>query len=314
VIQRYFIYTNGPRIGEKVVLSADGQISIGRGPTNNIVLNEKKVSRFHAVVTQDDLGDCYIEDLQSTNGVYVNDNRITERTLLRSGDKVQIGRNLFSFIVDDVMDAPSADIPKGGRTEIHDIASEGCILSGRIEELGLADLLQTLNRNKKSGKLVIQVGDSGGPKQTVGSIEIKQGNPVYAETVQVKGEKALYRLFRISKGYFNFLMLTEANYTSGLGQLDQTLSLENILLEAYRQIDEIKKLEGAFPNSDLTFDLNHKADLPLGDLKPEMLPLFQAILSRRSFQEILDSSPLTDLETMQLMYDLLQKQLIKKAS
>lgn len=63
---------------------------IGRDATNQIVLNDEKVSRRHAQLTVQDNGQVMIKDLGSVNGTFVNGNRITE-SYLNSGDVVKCG-------------------------------------------------------------------------------------------------------------------------------------------------------------------------------------------------------------------------------
>jgi peptidoglycan hydrolase CwlO-like protein len=70
---------------------------IGRGPDNELVLDTKHISRYHAVLLA---GPAYtsIEDLNSTNGVFVNGKRVS-RHALKDGDRVTIGRTQFRFSV-----------------------------------------------------------------------------------------------------------------------------------------------------------------------------------------------------------------------
>ena len=72
---------------------------IGRGPDNEIVLDTKHVSRYHAVLLAGPVNTS-IEDLNSTNGVFVNGKRIT-RQVVRDGDRVTIGRSQFRYTVRD---------------------------------------------------------------------------------------------------------------------------------------------------------------------------------------------------------------------
>lgn len=90
------VVVKGAHRGECVRL-ADAPITIGRAKTAQLALNEDtKVSHVHARITPFD-GDRYIlEDLSSTNGTFVNDERI-EQIPLRSGDLVRIGRSLLIF-------------------------------------------------------------------------------------------------------------------------------------------------------------------------------------------------------------------------
>jgi hypothetical protein len=72
---------------------------IGRGPDNEVVLDTKHVSRYHAVLLAGPVHTS-IEDLNSTNGVFVNGKRIS-RQALKDGDRVTVGRTQFRYTVRD---------------------------------------------------------------------------------------------------------------------------------------------------------------------------------------------------------------------
>lgn len=74
----------------KVVQLDQSALSIGRKPGNNILLDERNVSRHHARLIRS--GDAVeIEDLNSYTGVLLNGERVTGRAPLNEGDRVQIG-------------------------------------------------------------------------------------------------------------------------------------------------------------------------------------------------------------------------------
>lgn len=73
-----------------------GSTTIGRLTDNDIVLDSPKVSRHHAVIV--DTGTSYIlEDLRSSNGVHVRDQRIRSAAPLQDGDKIRICDYEFTF-------------------------------------------------------------------------------------------------------------------------------------------------------------------------------------------------------------------------
>jgi len=83
------IQENDPAMSTVVPLRKS-ELTIGRKPGNTILLAERNVSRFHArLIRAKDVVE--LEDLNSHNGVLLNGQRITGRTLLREGDKFQIG-------------------------------------------------------------------------------------------------------------------------------------------------------------------------------------------------------------------------------
>ena len=82
------------------------ELTIGRHNTNTIQIDEAAVSGSHARLLVEknkyleNLNDVYIEDLKSTNGTFVNDNRIDGRFRLNNNDVVRIAWNVFKYIDD----------------------------------------------------------------------------------------------------------------------------------------------------------------------------------------------------------------------
>jgi hypothetical protein len=72
---------------------------IGRGSDNEMVLDTKHISRYHAVLLAGPVHTS-IEDLNSTNGVFVNGKRVS-RQILKDGDRVTVGRTQFRYCVRD---------------------------------------------------------------------------------------------------------------------------------------------------------------------------------------------------------------------
>jgi signal transduction histidine kinase len=80
--------------GRRVELS-EPTIGIGRDSTNTIKLHDTEISRRHAEIHINETG-CQWIDLGSSNGSFINSSRV-DRHLLRSGDRVQVGRTLMIF-------------------------------------------------------------------------------------------------------------------------------------------------------------------------------------------------------------------------
>lgn len=88
------VVERGPRAGLSFLLK-EGNTTVGRHPESDIFLNDVTVSRQHCrfMVGGDSVS---IEDSGSTNGTYVNDERV-DSAVLKAGDEVLIGR--FHFVV-----------------------------------------------------------------------------------------------------------------------------------------------------------------------------------------------------------------------
>ena len=72
-------------------------IIIGRSRNSDIVINDPHVSGSHAQLIIDDDGSCFINDLSSSNGTFVNGERINGVSQLRAGDFVVLGGSHFDW-------------------------------------------------------------------------------------------------------------------------------------------------------------------------------------------------------------------------
>jgi hypothetical protein len=80
---------------------ANDRTVIGRAVDGDIVITSKRVSREHTQIYREGWR-IYVDDLGSTNGTYLNNERISEPMQLRDGDKIQVGDVLFTFHDPDV--------------------------------------------------------------------------------------------------------------------------------------------------------------------------------------------------------------------
>lgn len=82
-----------------------GTVTIGRKPDNDVQLDDPTVSAHHAkIVTY--FQSSYIQDLDSTNGTFVNGRRVRMHTL-HAGDRVNVGK--FELMFDGAIQAPASD-------------------------------------------------------------------------------------------------------------------------------------------------------------------------------------------------------------
>ncbi len=107
----------------KLVVSLDGVVikevqitkdktTLGRRPYNDIVIDNLAVSGEHAVLQM--VGaDVFIEDLNSTNGTYINGKAI-KKQLLTHNDTVEIGKYKIKYLVDEGGDYEKTMIMRPG--------------------------------------------------------------------------------------------------------------------------------------------------------------------------------------------------------
>ena len=125
----------------KLVVSLDGVVikevqitkdktTLGRRPYNDIVIDNLAVSGEHAVLQM--VGqDVFIEDLNSTNGTYIN-GKAVKKQLLAHNDTVEVGKYKIKFMADDSVDYEKTMIMKPGAMS----GAGGYTSSGRASGFG----------------------------------------------------------------------------------------------------------------------------------------------------------------------------------
>ncbi len=123
----------------KLVVSLDGVVikevqitkdktTLGRRPYNDIVIDNLAVSGEHAVLQM--VGaDVFIEDLNSTNGTYINGKAI-KKQLLTHNDTVEIGKYKIKYLVDEGGEYEKTMIMRPGGSAPPPFASAGATASG----------------------------------------------------------------------------------------------------------------------------------------------------------------------------------------
>lgn len=107
----------------KLVVSLDGVVikevqvtkdktTLGRRPYNDIVIDNLAVSGEHAVL-QLVAGSVFIEDLNSTNGTYIN-GKAVKKQLLQHNDTVEIGKYKIKYLIDEGSDYEKTMIMRSG--------------------------------------------------------------------------------------------------------------------------------------------------------------------------------------------------------
>ena len=289
-------FISGKYQGGEFPIAAEKQIIVGRSSDLDMVLVEDMVSRKHARIAMQG-EQIWIEDLGSTNGTFVNGEKI-KRARLKEGDRVLIGTSILKVISGDApRDATEA------KRELENVAqarrtSQQRTMSGSIEEVPLPDLLQLFGTSKKSGVLVIRTEDD------VGRIHLKKGNVAYAiinDLDDVQPLKSLYRMLTWQKGLFDLDPPEEREFPS-----EMNTSVQELLMDGMRQLDEFNRIRGELPELSARVLVNAPLIPPLRDLKPAELDVLQLAHNCGVFETVLNKSLATDLETAEIVLKLIK--------
>src|SRR5262245_24784788 len=88
------VHRSPPRIGQR--FRFERSVVLGRGPLCDVVLPESSVSRRHAQISVAD-GRCFLADLGSGNGTFLNGKPVAEAEPLSDGDEFRVGVAAFEF-------------------------------------------------------------------------------------------------------------------------------------------------------------------------------------------------------------------------
>ena len=293
-------FISGKYQGGEFPVTTDKQILVGRSSDLDMVLVEDMVSRKHARITmqQDQI---WIEDLGSTNGTFVNGEKI-KRARLKEGDRVLIGTSILKLIAAD--SAPESTTSQtDAKQSLESVAqqrrtSQARTMSGAIEEVPLPDLLQLFATSKKSGVLIIRTEDD------VGRIYLRKGNIYHAvinDLDEVPATKALYRMLTWQRGLFDLDPPDERQFSN-----EVDLTVHEVLMEGLRQLDEFERIRPELPDLNARLTLAAPMIPPIRDLKPEELDVLQLAHNYGHVETVLNKSLATDLETVTILLKLLK--------
>jgi hypothetical protein len=298
-------FISGKYQGGEFPLRMEREIIIGRSSDLDMVLVEDMVSRKHARISTQG-GHCVIQDLGSTNGTFVNGEKI-KKVRLKEGDRILIGTSIIKVVAVEMDDATAAASEEEARAKLESAGARrqptsGKPMTGAVDEIPLPDLLQLLSTSKKSGVLTIR-SDRG-----TGRILLRKGQIYYAsidDNFAMKPQKAIYRLLTWTSGSFELEAPDERQVIEEI-----TESTESLLIEGMRQMDEIKRLEHELPPHEAHLAVPTPLAGKLRDLGHNELDVFQHVLDHGSLQAVLDSFEGSDLDAYQTLVTLLQKEFV----
>ncbi len=294
-------FISGKYQGGEFPLPEEGEIVIGRSSELDMVLVEDMVSRRHAkiTVTNDQI---FIQDLGSTNGSFVNGEKI-KRARLNEGDRILIGTSIIKVIATegpaslDEAKAHLEDVAAGKRT------SQVRTMTGSIGEVPLPDLLQLFSASKKSGTLVVRTDND------TGKIFLDKGRVVFSvinDNYDVSPVKSFYRIITWTEGTFDMAAPEDREFLDPI-----EMSTEGLLMEAMRQLDEVRRLGPDMPPLSSSVTLASPLIPPLRELAPDELDVLQLAHNYAHVEAVLNKSLASDLETSGILVKLIKAGYLK---
>jgi pSer/pThr/pTyr-binding forkhead associated (FHA) protein len=295
-------FISGKYQGGEYPLADSGEVVIGRSSELDLVLIEDMVSRKHARLTLQP-GQITISDLGSTNGTFVNGEKV-KRARLKDGDRILIGTSILKLVsvtrqAGAAMDARAAQENLERTAEAQEKRAGGrSAVQGRLEEVPLVDLLQLLSTSKKTGAIVIN-GYRGG------RVHLRAGKVVSAvidADPTLPPRKALFRMVSWAQGGFEFVP-QEGDLPPMPDEISE--GTEQLVMEAMHQVDELAR--GDLPAPTAAVGIAMPLGPRLSELSHEELDLLQLVHNYGVVQAVLDRARGSDLEVSEKLLALLQR-------
>ncbi|HET9754330.1 MAG TPA: DUF4388 domain-containing protein [Myxococcales bacterium] len=294
-------FISGKYQGGEYPLSDNGEVVIGRSSELDLVLIEDMVSRKHAKLTLQP-GQVTISDLGSTNGTFVNGEKV-KRARLKEGDRILIGTSILKLVGRQAgapaIDAKAAQENLERTAEAQEKRAGGrSAVQGRLEEVPLVDLLQLLSTSKKTGAIVIK-GYRGG------RVHLRAGKVVSAvidADPTLPPRKALFRMVSWTQGGFEFVP-QEGDLPPMPDEIAE--GTEQLVMEAMQQVDEMAR--GDLPAPTAAIGIAMPLAPRLSELSHEELDLVQLVHNYGVVQAVLDRASGSDLEVSAKLSALIQR-------
>lgn len=200
-------------------------LTLGRGSTCGLVLPHPGVSRTAAIVRV--AGRELVFEDRSTYGSYVNGQRVLTRPL-QVGDALLIGPYEIKVrSTDEVRGKTISEAEETRPLQSFSSLPSADAMSGRLEKSSLAEVLQAIEFNQKTGTLeVFADGDRSG------QLVVYEGSPMFATFGDLEDEAAVCAMIAQRRGYYTFRSKIEA------GERTLKTTITGLLLEANRRLDE----------------------------------------------------------------------------
>jgi hypothetical protein len=178
-------------------------------------------------------------------------------------------------------------------------AKEAPALSGKLSEMGLVDLVQTLELGRKSGAMRVEAAGVSG------ALWLRDGSIVDAELGRHRGEDAIYRLLSLSEGHFE-VELAPQDRGDRIGA-----PTHELLAEGVRRIAERRRLCENLPplSSVLIPDFPRIAER-LAEIPDDVNPVLRLVDGHRTVGQIAQDRELDEIGVLDSLVKLLRAGLL----
>lgn len=177
-------------------------------------------------------------------------------------------------------------------------------LAGDLQDFEITDVFQLVQLGQKDGILRIQTADD------VGIVYFKNGMVAHAQTNTITGEPAIDVILSWKKGRFVFNPGEESQ------QHTVDLPIQQVILEAARRIDELKRIQKLIPSYDVIIEIVEvpQPGVERIQLNPREWKVLSFVDGALSIKQIAQKSNIPEFETAKIFYGMISSGLVKVVS
>jgi hypothetical protein len=177
-------------------------------------------------------------------------------------------------------------------------------LAGDLQDFEITDVFQLIQLGQKDGVLSIQTANDSGV------VYFKNSLVVHAQTNTIQGEPAIDTILSWKKGRFVFNPDEETH----LHTVD--LPIQQVILEAARRIDELKRIQKLIPSFDVVVEIIEvpQAGIDRIQLNPREWKVLSFVDGAMTIKQISQKANIPEFETAKIFYGMISSGLVKVIS
>jgi hypothetical protein len=174
-------------------------------------------------------------------------------------------------------------------------------LAGDLQDFEITDVFQLIQLGQKDGVLRIETSDD------LGVVYFKNGMVAHAQTNKIQGEPAIDIILSWKRGRFVF------NPGEEIHQHTVDLPIPQVILEAARRIDELKRIQKLIPSFDVVIEIIEvpQPGVERIQLNPREWKVLSFVDGSLNIKQIAEKAKIPEFETAKIFYGMLSSGLVR---
>jgi len=285
------------RQGSEYPIGEAQALIVGRDAEVDLVLSDGIVSRRHARLTTGDDG-LWIEDLQSTNGTFVNGVKVSMRRRLVEGDRVLVGTSILKVAIGNAPNTTEPSRPIS--VDLSELKTgERQHMLGTVEEVGIPELLRLVTTMQLNCVIELKAGDVNATI-TVHDQAVEDAR-IAALPDDASAAKCIQRLL----GWVGGSFVVRPYQAPSKRRLD--VAVPELLVDGQFKLNELHVLLQRLPAAEGTLVLAKPMQMSLRALDEAELEVLRLAHNLGSVKRVLDQSPEPDLDVVVALLSLMER-------